>query len=330
MTGSKTIPLACENLRFDAYAATTTKASWWQLLQCFPEHEELQTRSETVNIFRYTRAVYMYNTRGKQVGRILFSPDDPEVFIEVKGELADPLARTLRQRYQHQVSRADICIDTRQPGAFRKLLNQCRRVKKMNGRVRSECRGDWDDHPEDGRTFYLGSKSSLCQVCLYEKGKTRPYRGMGLEDWVRIEWRFRPETKEQKLLAASLEPHEMFMLSTMGRRLAELVLVDYDGTQKFELPRLKSSAEAAFDAMLGQYSKTMWKMAGKMGGVENVLAEIGLRLTGQPWRAIPMVDVDSEDPPFSNMEGQDDHVFDQFHDQNPSWNGDDGLEEEVI
>lgn len=303
--------LACKNLRFDAYVGTT-KASWSQVLQCFPAEEELQTRSEAVSFFQYTRAVYIYNVRGKQVARILFSLDDTEVFFEVKGELAEPFARTLRQRYQHQVTRADVCIDTRQPGAFRKLLNKCRRVKKMNARMRSECRGDWEDHPEDGRTFYLGSKSSLCQVCLYEKGKTRPYRGLGLEDWVRIEWRFRPETKDQKVLAASLEPHELFALSTMGRRLAELVLEDYDGSHQVLLPRTKSSPEIAFDSMMGQYSKTMWRRAEKLGGVDLLLADIGMRLTRHPWRAIPMTDADPEDPRFSNMEGQERTGFGQF------------------
>lgn len=310
-TAKKRKPLACANLRFDAYCATTY-AHWSDIYGCFPEdaRENLHIRmSRDVSFHGYANAVYVEDPRGHQIARILFG-GRADVFVEVKGELADSFARNLRERHQHQVSRADVCIDTRMPGAFRALLEYCLRVKKMNPRTRSERRGGWDDHPEDGRTFYLGSKSSVCQVCLYEKGKTRAYRGAGLEDWVRLEWRFRPETKEQKLLAASLEPHEMFTMSTMARRLAESVLTDYDGTFRPEIPAKKSAPEKAFDYMMGQYSKTMWKMSERLGGVDLLLAEIGLRLTGRPWQAFDCSPPDEEAPAYSNKGGQDRLKFD--------------------
>jgi hypothetical protein len=303
--------LTCTNLRFDTYCATTT-SNWSQLYGCFPEdaRDDLEVRmGSDVGFHGYTQAVYVVNSRGHQIGRVLFG-GRADVFVEVKGDLADPFARNLRERYTHQVTRADICIDTRIPGAFKALLEYCLLVKKMNPRTRSERRGDWDDHPEDGRTFYLGSRSSVCQVCLYEKGKTRPYRGLELEDWVRLEWRFRPDTKEQKRLAATLEPHEMFILSTMGRRLAEHVLSDFDPSFKPEVPRPKTSPEKAFDYMMGQYAKTMWKVSERLGGVDLLLAEIGLRLTGRPWLAVDCSSAECDEPPISNKGGQDGVVFD--------------------
>lgn len=318
--------LSCANLLFDAYSFTMAGTSWTDVFECFPEdaREDLDIRiDDNVNFYGYTRAVYVTKSGRHQVAKFLYGATG-ELFVEVKGDLTDPFVRNLRARYKHQVTRMDICLDTRRPGAFMALLEYCLHVKKMNPRTRSERRGDWDDHPEDGRTFYLGSRSSLCQVCLYEKGKTRPYRGAGLEDWVRLEWRFRPETKAQKVLASMMEPHEMLMLSTMSRRLAELVLADFDASQKVDVPRLKSSPEKAFDYMMGQYSKTMWKMADRMGGVGKLLAEIGIRLTGQPWSVQLLDDHVDDQPPFSNKGGQDlfdlDAALHHIYGQNHSWN----------
>lgn len=60
------------------------------------------------------------------------------------------------------------------------------------------------------------------------------------------------------------------------------------------------------------FSSAMWRRAEKLGGVDLLLADIGMRLTGHPWRAIPMTDADPEDPRFSNMEGQERAGFGQF------------------
>jgi hypothetical protein len=311
MKSRKLHAFAAKNLRFDAYCGTTTSATPEEVLTCFPLHSEaLTVRTEHATSFSYSFAMYVETASGKRVGTILYGGTAREVFFEVKGDIAHVVASFIRLRFNHQVSRADVCIDTRMPGAFRALVAYCVSVKKLNARLRSERRGDWDDHPEDGRTYYLGSASSLCQICVYEKGKSRAFRGMDLEDWVRMEWRIRPETKAQKVLASKLEPHELVALSPMGRRVAELVLRDFDPTIKIDVPRVKSTCERAFESMITQYSKTMLKMAGKLGSVDQVLAEIGFKLTGKPWVAVPLLADDAEDPHYSDKGGQDFVDFD--------------------
>jgi hypothetical protein len=283
----KSLPKSKMHLRFDAYRASVWDVSPDQLLSLFPLDEcGLYCHQGPARFQSYTCGIFIKDVSGKQVGRILWGDAFASVFLEVKGLICDEVVYRLRERFHHQVTRADLCLDWFEPGKFDQLLTSCMAVKKMNKQIRSQKFGDWDDHVEDGRTYYVGSSKSLCQIVLYEKGRQPEHRRDGFDDWVRLEWRIRPEGKQQKLMAASMAPHDLISLSAMGRRLAEVVLFDYDGSMTPRLPKPKSSERNSFEHMVWQYTPTMRKLALKEGvGIEQVLAEIGLALTGRPWVA---------------------------------------------
>jgi hypothetical protein len=283
---NKNLPLSTMYLRFDTYRASVWDTSPYELMSVFPVQEyDLYVGEGFANFQSYTNGIFITDNAGTQVGRILWGPTLASVFIEAKGLITDEVVIRLRERFDHQVTRADIRLDWFEPGKFKPLLKCLMAVKKTNPQIRSQMFGDWNDHPEDGRSFYLGSAKSMCQVVLYEKGKQRENRYLGMEDWVRLEWRVRPETKHQKVLLAGLDPHEIICMSPMGRKIAELVLSDYDPSFIPDLPKKpKSSLRKSFEHMLAQYTPTMRQLAVKEGSsIEQVLAEIGLTLTGKPW-----------------------------------------------
>jgi DNA relaxase NicK len=97
---------------------------------------------------------------------------------------------------------------------------------KRTHRIWGERRGDWDDHPEKGRTFYLGANTSPTRSRLYEKGKQPEYAHLGKEDWVRCELQVRP-AKEAKHTFAELAPLEVWGASKWSRDLAASILQEH-------------------------------------------------------------------------------------------------------
>lgn len=135
----------------------------------------------------------------------------PEVVERFRGEVPD-----------HRVTRIDSAHDVDKPGAWEDLLAVCLDVKK-EFRLKGEKRGDWEDFPEQGRTLYLGSPSSVTRARLYEKGRQPEYVSLNKPDWVRLELQIEPK-KEAREAYSKLSATEVWGASRFTRELAARVL----------------------------------------------------------------------------------------------------------
>lgn len=102
---------------------------------------------------------------------------------------------------RYWVARADVAYDTIAI-PFNKLVDFGRGFAKRKA-LKTSVQGDWD-RAKDGRTYYIGARSSTAYLRIYEKGiqmKTD-------HRWVRVEFEFKPH-KEFRKRAAALSPEAM-------------------------------------------------------------------------------------------------------------------------
>lgn len=136
----------------------------------------------------------------------------------------------------HSVTRVDVAEDMSSEGLFDEFTGRLLEHGKKN-RVKVSTVGDWlTEGSPDGRTLYLGSRSSVASIRLYEKGKQMAYQMFtrnNLEipeyfpmDWVRLELQLRPQ-KEQKAKAAREELENFWGYASWTKKVADdLLAVD--------------------------------------------------------------------------------------------------------
>lgn len=104
----------------------------------------------------------------------------------------------------HQVSRLDVAIDYREKDCFKKLSKMLIDYAKGK-RLKTAVAGDWIKG-DQGKTLYIGSRSSTSYLRLYEKGKQI---GLGTDpNWTRCELEVKPNNKEGKTFLATATPQE--------------------------------------------------------------------------------------------------------------------------
>lgn len=161
----------------------------------------------------------------------------------------------------HRVSRADVAEDYCEPGAFEKLVDVALKIAdEFNVKVNHQ--GDWHRAIE-GRTLYVGSRASVAQLCVYEKGKQ-----LGRDpDWARVELRVRPQSRSKRVLA-SMSPPDMYGCSRWSTALYELLTgIDVDRVQ-IGAVHTHTDLTRAYTALLRQYGNTLDKIAGAIGGYD--------------------------------------------------------------
>ena len=162
---------------------------------------------------------------GDAVAAVLWGGDRVagRVLFEVKGERTPDYVATLREKVSaHRCTRVDACADFDQEGIFEAIVRQMEEVKGAF-RLYGERRGDWDDHPDLGRTLYLGAPSSAVRARCYEKGKQPEYRFLNKPEWVRLEVQVRP-LKDGREVYATLPAAEVWGASPWTRDLLRVRL----------------------------------------------------------------------------------------------------------
>lgn len=209
-------------VRFDGYTATTTEANHYQLADLFGPG--LQTK-EGHGFHQFGHRLSFRDDCG-EVGSVQWGGGQgARSMIEVKGERSPEVVERLRSRFGHRCTRMDSCADWDAPGSFERLLGACMRVKRAH-RIKGERQGDWEDFPEQGRTQYLGARSSVTRLRLYEKGKQPEYLHLERPEWVRAEIQVRP-AKDAKSTYAALSALDAWGSSTWSRELAGEILSDH-------------------------------------------------------------------------------------------------------
>jgi len=179
-------------------------------------------------------------------------------FIVGSGEDAVRVAEFVRSRQAvHRVARADVCVDTDTAGAFGFLVDGLRSVL---GGTRAYV--IQPDHPEDGATYYAGSKASEVRSRLYEKG--RQLQDAERPDWVRYEVQVRPQ-KGRKAWAATASEDALLGASRWSRRFASEVLGLAAAAPPTRSERV-SDLDGALQAMWVQYGGRMRELLEMLDG----------------------------------------------------------------
>lgn len=209
-------------VRFDAYTATVRDADYRDLCQIvdFPGSNVIGGKG----YYGYAQRISFRDAFGKELSCVQYGGVNAATpMVEFKGERTPALVDAVRGAFpEHSCTRVDSAYDLDRPGAWDDLLANVLAVKAAH-KLKGEKRGDWDDHPEDGRTMYLGAPTSPIRSRLYEKGREPDYRHLCMPDWVRLEIQVRP-TKDAKKLYATLNPEQVWGASRYTRDLAARVL----------------------------------------------------------------------------------------------------------
>lgn len=186
-------------------------------------------------------------------------------------------AEVVRRRWpEHRVTRADSAADVRGEGAWEFwsawALELADRFK-----LKVEHQGDWH-RGKDGRTLYIGSRSSPVRLVIYEKGKQLPE--LGMPDWVRLELRVQPKKAEAGEVVAKLTPEQLWRCSRWSLAAADYIFGE-NGWERVVIGTRWNPAdrERAVRAFIKQYAGVLGEWAGDLGGWSELGEEIGRRIT---------------------------------------------------
>jgi DNA relaxase NicK len=254
-------------VRFDGYSATTQAAKATDLLALLVEAPGVGNVKliQGKGFHTFGDRIGVKDGSGIEMGSVMWGGKQGDrTMIEVKGEYSPPVVEALRSRFPHRCTRADACADFDAPGAFERLLAVCTAVKGQH-RLIGEKQGDWDDHPELGRTAYYGSRASVARVRLYEKGKQPEYRHLDRPNWARLEVQVRP-AKEAKTAFSKLSPVEVWGASAWTRQIAGELLEEHIDPHPAGTTYRHTERDAALRWMCKQYGAHLVDLANDLGG----------------------------------------------------------------
>jgi len=212
----------------------------------------------------YERA---YNVvRGDTVlARIQFGGDSvgTRVWASASGDRAEAFAGVVREHFKdHSLLRADVAVDYDEPCAWDSLSGLAIQTADA---FKLKVRHVGDFHREqDGRTLYIGSRSSAAMERLYEKGKQ-----LGQSpDWVRLELEFKPQNARAKQVYAQATPEQMYMATKWTRHIWE-VLNGPSSSIRPAAPgtvRQPSDDDRALEFMAKQYGNVLRRKLAALGG----------------------------------------------------------------
>jgi hypothetical protein len=211
--------------------------------------------------------------RGDDVLATLFWGGNPGVNVKATGDRSPEVRKLLGQR-EHFPSRVDACEDWVESGLFDRLATALI-MHARNSRVKINMQGDWVRG--EGRTLYLGSKSSTVQLVLYEKG----YQMGGDLNWVRLEARVMPAKPAAKITVSGWEPEQAFGACKWLTEAMHFIGWDHLKTQSVGTVWRPSDTERQRSALIKQYGRIIREWSHELGGMAQLAAELE-RLIKQP------------------------------------------------
>ncbi len=213
---------------------------------------------------------------------IIFSDDADEPCVKIwhggpnghpnvtaSSDRAPALAGVLRALYpDHLPTRVHVAIDRKAPGLFEQMETCCMR---LSDKYNLDCRQIINRDPDKGRTVYLGSPKSMCQVRCYEKGKkylqeTKDTSWLLFRDWGRAELDMKvPRTFREQ--ASTLEPDAFWGITGWCRELMQEV-VGMNAEPVGVRPPRTHDEERARRYLVEQYGNTIRGWARDLGEEE--------------------------------------------------------------
>lgn len=241
-------PASCAG--FDAYCATifAQPDAMFDELMVLLESAGFEPREmEGFKAPYYARSRLVVDEKGHQLLIFKSGGANPHPFVQCTGRASEALGSHLRAFHGHRPSRIDHAVDVCSQGAFEALHAYSKRLCK-DYRLKLSYDGDWNS-PDAGRTIYIGARSSMVFVRVYEKGLEYAAK-LGLpvtaelRQWVRVELEFKPQTREAKDRAAGMEGAHLWGSTRWTQQFAEEVLSMPTETVNLRLRR-ESNTERA-------------------------------------------------------------------------------------
>lgn len=177
----------------------------------------------------------------------------------------------------YSVSRADVCQDCRAEGMWEYMFKESERFA-LNRKIKTQHVGDYLTG-ENGRTLYLGGKTSVTQIRIYEKGK----KEKGDKNWVRLEIQVRPAKAFNKATAATYYPMAFWQQSPWAwdfhnALMKGTTLHTQEPVEGLQTVWKVPDADRAFYSMLKQYGNTLERLLEQCGDWQSVGSHIGAQM----------------------------------------------------
>lgn len=157
--------------------------------------------------------------------------------------------------------RADIALDFDGAKYFKKIASDLVLLAKTKN-LKTSTVGDWVQSV-GGRTLYVGSRSSVFMIRLYEKYKQKGIYTAG-EETIRLELEIKP-LKHARLASFPLSALELVSSSSMYSPIFEKYIKLTNGITMNSI-RKESDHERALSHMIKQYQNTLKKQLDLSGG----------------------------------------------------------------
>lgn len=249
-------------MRFDYYTASIEAKPDW-VLDHLAGSFECSDVTPTTPKNGYERA---YNVvRGDSVlARVQWggSSVGKRVWASASGDRAPAFAAVVRDEFRgHNLLRADVAIDYCEPGAWDSLYALGLETADKFG-LKVKHVGDYH-REQDGRTLYIGSRTSAAMNRIYEKGKQTG----GDPDHVRAELELKPQNAKAKQVYAYASPEQMWMATRWTQHVLK-VLTGADGMQPAPPGTIRqlTDDERALEFMAKQYGNILRRKLEVLGG----------------------------------------------------------------
>lgn len=258
-----------ENLFFDWYSASIDaciEVVQATLIEYYP-HCTLEPASARHG---YERADKFVDQAGETMVTFMYGGDSQgsRVLVFGTGANAHKFAMVVRDAFpDHQLVRADVALDFDEAGAYQSLFNHGIKISRqvsVSDRYVGPAGAELADHCPKGRTLYLGSRTSVSMMRIYEKGKkddpTRP-------NWSRVEFEFKPKNEPARLYYAKASLAEIVSATKLGQSyFTALGAAVTTPSVRPGTVRVPTSQERAMGALKRQYMATMLKQLELCGG----------------------------------------------------------------
>lgn len=249
--------------RFDWYTASIGAAPD-DVIGCLQASFDLSEVRPSTPKNGYERAYLV--ARGETVlARVQYggSAVGARVWANASGDQAPEFAEVVRRNFNgHRLLRADVAIDYDEEGAWDSLAGLAIQTADAYG-LKVKHVGDFH-REQDGRTIYIGSRTSAAMQRLYEKGKQ-----LGRSpNWVRQELELKPQNENAKVLYGLVSPEEMYQATKWTQHIWEVL----NGPSAAVRPaaagsiRKQSDDERALEFMAKQYGNVLRRLLEAKGG----------------------------------------------------------------
>lgn len=218
----------------------------------------------------FTHADRFLNPSGEVTATIMYGGESQNGKINVfaSGDKAEHFSQFMRSEFpSHALVRADLAIDFNHVGAWSGLTSLGVHVSELRS-IKNQmiapvgCQQN-DDDSSDGRTLYLGSRSSVGFMRIYEKGKKdNPL----FPNWVRVELEFKPKGDARYVYASASKEEIVHSVKWVSDYFQKLGVTQVERPCAAGSVYVQTDHQKTLTYIVYQYEKTLLKVLEEKGG----------------------------------------------------------------